>query len=265
MRIRAGVVAVSGALALSVIALQVSQASSPSFALTRADAAPLISKVVVNSGKPIVLGTTATKKVTVSVTASHSSGIKDALAYIWRGRDSNSNLYGFGFHPDGERAKCKAANATTSTCTLTITVNPGYLWNANATTWRVYVGAWGKDGSFIEKDTFSSVRFQRLSRLTADASPEPVKKGRTVTVTGKLDRANWDTRKYAGYASQSVKLQFRRKNSSTYATVKTVKGSKTGTLKTTVKAVEDGYWRWSFAGTASTTAVDAPGDFVDVK
>ncbi|MFF9593026.1 DUF5707 domain-containing protein [Streptomyces sp. NPDC014646] len=265
MRIRATVAAVSGALALSVLTVPASQASSPSFALTQANSAPVISKVVVNSGKPIVLGTTATKKVTVSVTASHSSGVEDALSYIWRGRDNNPNLYDFGFHPDGTKAKCKAANATTSTCTLTITVDPGYLWNTNATNWRVYAGAWGKDGSFTEKDTFSSVRFQRLSRLTADASPEPVKKGRTITVTGKLDRANWDTRKYAGYASQSVKLQFRKKNSSTYTTVKTVKSSKTGTLKTTVKAVQDGYWRWSFAGTASTPAVNAPGDFVDVK
>ncbi|PWI05076.1 calcium-binding protein [Streptomyces sp. NWU339] len=265
MRIHATVAAVSGALALSALAAPISQASNPSFALTRANAAPVISKVVVNSGKPIVLGTTATKKVTVSVTASHSSGIEDALSYIWRGRDSNPNLYGFGFHPDGERAKCKAANATTSTCTLTITVDPGYLWNTNATTWRVYASTWGKDGNFTENDRFSSVRFQRLSRLTVNASPEPVKKGRTITVTGKLDRANWDTRKYAGYASQSVKLQFRKKNSSTYTTVKTVKSSNTDTLKTTVKAVEDGYWRWSFAGTTSTPAVNATGDFVDVK
>ncbi|MFJ7196007.1 MULTISPECIES: DUF5707 domain-containing protein [unclassified Streptomyces] len=265
MRVRATVAAVSGALALSALAVPVSQASSPSSALTRVNADPVISKVVVNGGKPIVLGTTATKKVTVSVTASQSSGIDDALSYVWRGRDSNPNLYGLGFHPEAERAKCKAANATTSTCTLTITVDPGYLWNTNATNWRVYAAAWGKDGSFTERDTFSSVRFQRLSRLTVNASPEPVKKGNTITVTGKLDRANWDTRKYAGYASQSVRLQFRKKNSSAYTTVKTVKGSSTGKLRTTVKAVEDGYWRWSFAGTASTPAVNATGDFVDVK
>ncbi|MFE2035540.1 DUF5707 domain-containing protein [Streptomyces scopuliridis] len=265
MRIRATVAAVSGALALSALAVPVSQASSPSLAPTGADAVPVISKTVVNSGKPIVLGTTATKKVTVSVTASHASGIQDALSYIWKGRDSNPNLYGFGFHPDGETASCKAANATTSTCTLTITVDPGYLWNADAKSWRVYAAAWGKDGNFTEKDTFSSVRFQRLSKLDVNASPEPVKKGGTLTVTGKLSRANWETGTYKGYATQDVKLQFRKKSSSTYTTVKTVKGSSTGTLKTTVKAVEDGYWRWSFAGTASTPAVNATGDFVDVR
>ncbi len=44
-----------------------------------------------------------------------------------------------------------------------------------------------------------------------------------------------------------------------------VRSSNTGTLKTTVKAVQDGYWRWSFAGTISTPAVNSTGDFVDVK
>ncbi|MFE7466423.1 DUF5707 domain-containing protein [Streptomyces sp. NPDC057499] len=258
MRIRATVTAVTGALALSALAVPASQASG-------FPAAPVISKVVVNGGKPIVLGTTATKKVAVSITASHPSGIDDALVYLWRGRANNPNLYDFGFHPDTERAKCKAASSTTSTCTLTITVDPGYLWNTNATAWRVYAGAWAEDGMATLTDSFSTARFQRLSRLTVNASPEPVKKGRTLTVTGKLDRANWETRKYAGYANQPVKLQFRKKNSSTYTTVKTVKGSTTGTLRTTVKAAQDGYWRWSFAGTSTTPAVNAAGDFVDVR
>lgn len=47
--------------------------------------------------------------------------------------------------------------------------------------------------------------------------------------------------------------------------MKTVKTNSTGTLKTTVKASVDGYWRYSFAGTATTPAVNSTGDFVDVK
>ncbi len=47
--------------------------------------------------------------------------------------------------------------------------------------------------------------------------------------------------------------------------MKTVKTSSTGTLKTTVKASADGHWRYSFAGTSTTPAVSAAGDFVDVK
>ncbi|KQX83279.1 hypothetical protein ASD48_08820 [Streptomyces sp. Root1310] len=60
-------------------------------------------------------------------------------------------------------------------------------------------------------------------------------------------------------------LQFKKKGSTTYTTVKTVKTSSTGALKTTVKAAADGYYRYSFAGTTTTPAVSAAGDFVDVK
>ncbi|MYV63901.1 calcium-binding protein, partial [Streptomyces sp. SID4931] len=128
-------------------------------------------------------------------------------------------------------------------------------------------GAWvdANDGDFIWTEKAKSFKFQRASRLSANASPEPVKKGKTLTVTGKLERANWDTFKYHGYTKQPVKLQFKKKGVKSYTTVKTIKTSSTGTLKTTVKASADGHWRYSFAGTSTTPAVSAAGDYVDVK
>jgi hypothetical protein len=62
-----------------------------------------------------------------------------------------------------------------------------------------------------------------------------------------------------------VKLQFRKKTSSTYTTIKTIKTDSTGNLKTTTTATVDGYFRYSFAGTATTPAVNATGDYVDVQ
>ncbi|MYX97364.1 hypothetical protein GT045_21715, partial [Streptomyces sp. SID486] len=97
------------------------------------------------------------------------------------------------------------------------------------------------------------------------AAPEPVKKGRTLTVTGRLTRADWQDHKYHGYSGQPVKLQFRKKGSSAYTTLKTVRTNSAGSLKTTAKATADGYYRFSFAGTTTTAAVSAAGDFVDVK
>jgi len=44
-----------------------------------------------------------------------------------------------------------------------------------------------------------------------------------------------------------------------------VNTSSTGDLKTTTTASVDGYWRWSFAGTTTTPAVSATGDYVDVQ
>ncbi|MFC9424805.1 DUF5707 domain-containing protein [Streptomyces sp. NPDC056987] len=294
MRIRATVAAVSGALALSALAVPASQAAQPGgdrgdrpsapeygfaaqrgaaaapkakwlTAAAKAAAAPVITKTVVNGGKPIVVGTTATKKVTVAITASHASGIADAGTLLWIGKSlDDDDAFGFGQNEDN--AKCKAASATTSTCTLTVTVDPLLLINTDATYWNVGAAVLAKDGSDAYNDKYTKIRFQRLSKLTVNASPEPVKKGKTLTVTGKLSRANWETGTYKGYATQTVKLQFRKKDSKTYTDVKTVKTSGTGTLKTTTtKTTAAGYWRWSFAGTASTPAVNATGDYVAVK
>ncbi|MFJ8850846.1 DUF5707 domain-containing protein [Streptomyces sp. NPDC102437] len=294
MRIRATVAAVSGALALSALAVPAALAgdhsvpnlnkptsgaevfgtaaapgASKAAAATAADASePVISKVVVNGGKDIVLGTTAKKTISVSVTASHPSGVVDAYADLWHGTNPNSpDTIDGAILPNEEAATCTKVNATTSTCKLTFTIDPRYdlYKNALAGTWHVSGAALAGSGDMAWNDFFGTARVQRLSKLTVNAAPEPVKKGGTITVTGKLSRANWEDHAYHGYATQPVKLQFRKKTSSTYTTIKTIKSSSVGNLKTTVKASVDGYWRYSFAGTSTTPAVTTAGDFVDVK
>ncbi|MDL5202259.1 calcium-binding protein [Streptomyces sp. ALI-76-A] len=290
MRIRATVAAVSGALALSALVVPAAQADSqgavsldrPSIAerfgtssarsAFGAAATPTVSGVTVNAGKDIVLGTTVAKTISVSLTASHASGIEDAYIDLWHGPDVD-NADGF-LPPSGDTATCTASSATTSKCKLTIPVAPGLntedgigdlYANALAGTWHVSVGALSKDGEVYYTDYYKTHRIQRLSKLTVNAAPEPVKKGKTITVTGKLSRANWETRTYAGYSTQPVKLQFRKANSSTYTTVKTIKTNSTGNLSTTVTASVDGYFRYSFAGTSTTPAVTTAGDYVDVR
>ncbi|MFD1660479.1 hypothetical protein ACFSL4_20265 [Streptomyces caeni] len=46
---------------------------------------------------------------------------------------------------------------------------------------------------------------------------------------------------------------------------KTVCSDKYGNVKATTTAKYDGYWRFSFAGTTTTPAVNATGDYVDVR
>ncbi|MFD7878565.1 hypothetical protein ACFV5G_31485 [Streptomyces sp. NPDC059766] len=70
------------------------------------------------------------------------------------------------------------------------------------------------------------------------------------------------TRSHAG---QSVQLRFRKKGATACMTVRTVKTSSTGTLKTTVTASADGHRRFSFAGTSTTGTATAAGDFADVS
>ncbi|EWS93543.1 hypothetical protein SSIG_04139 [Streptomyces filamentosus NRRL 11379] len=235
----------------------------------RAAEVPVIKKVVVNGGKDIVVGTKSKQKFTIAITASSPSGIADAFAYLWHGHiDEIDGFLG----PTQKFGNCKvSADPTTSTCTVSVTVDPqsdDLYTSSLAGTWKVAAGALADTGSendFIWNETQAKTRVQRFSKLTVNASPEPVKKGKTLTVTGKLTRANWDTNTYKGYTNQPVKLQFKKKGAKSYTTVKTIKTSSTGTLKTTVKASADGYWRYSFAGTSTTPAVSAAGDFVDVK
>ncbi|MEV8306823.1 DUF5707 domain-containing protein [Streptomyces flavidovirens] len=280
MRIRATVAAVSGALALSAFAVPAAQAEDAPKADSLsafAGQAPAddvvgdtkITNVVVNGGKNIVLGTTAAKTFTVSVTATDPSGIQDAYVDLWHGTsvDEPDGLFMSNEYMNDKPATCTASSATTSTCKLTFTVDPEYdlYKNSLAGTWKVTAAAAGKDGDYIWKDAYKTHRVQRYSKLTVNASPEPVVKGKTITITGKLSRANWETSTYAGYTGQPVKLQFRKAGTSTYSTVKTLNTNSTGNLKTTVTAASDGYWRWSFAGTSTTPAVSAAGDYLDVR
>jgi hypothetical protein len=100
---------------------------------------------------------------------------------------------------------------------------------------------------------------------TANATPEPVKKGKTVTVSGKLTLADWEAGMYAGSKENPVRLQFRKKGNSAYTTVKTVRTGAAGALRTTVKASVDGYYRFSCAGTTSASALNSAADFIDVR
>ncbi|SNS73819.1 hypothetical protein SAMN05216252_10893 [Actinacidiphila glaucinigra] len=275
MRIRATVAAVSGALALSALAVPAAHADGTAHgfsfpSLTKRTAAPAddaegdttISSVVVNAGKPVVLGTTSKLTVKVTLTANDPSGIYDADALLYHGTYPNA--------VDGAETSvkaCGAKNAATYTCTLTysFTSKETVYKNGLAGTWKVAAYAVGQDGDFVEKDALKTFKVLRTSKVTVNAAPEPVKKGRTITVTGSLTLANWETHKYGGYAGQKVALQFRKAGTTNYVNVKGITSSRTGSLKTTVKAAQDGYYRFNFIGSPTAAPVVAAGDHVDVK
>ncbi|MHA5047257.1 calcium-binding protein [Streptomyces sp. SD15] len=259
MRMRATLGVVTGALALSAFAVPAAQADEVEGDTT-------ISNVVVNGGKPVVVGATTKKTITVSFTVKDGSGVDWAQAILYHGTDIESSDSGAVANGSSGRATCTVVNATTSTCKSTFDLTPGSnLINSVAGGWKVWAIAAGKDADYVQKDNAKSFLAQRLSKLTVNASPEPVKKGKTITVTGALTRANWESGKYAGLSGQSVKLQFKKKGTTTYTTVKTIKSTTGGALKTTVTASVDGNYRYSYAGIASTPAVSAVGDAIDVQ
>ncbi|WP_202510446.1 hypothetical protein [Streptomyces sp. SID5643] len=302
MRIRATVAAVTGALALSALAVPAAQAAEPKVPADIAAASEVLhadsgrsafagavdgeaialnatfSNVKVNNGKNIAVGTTNLVKVPVSFTLTHGQEVDIHAAdffagvELYRGASFEESVFFF----DSNDATCTDSSATVASCKATVEIDPFALLNEDAGSWKAAAFAVAFNGEDPEnpnldnvgvavKDPTNSFKLQRYSKLTVNASPEPVKKGKTITVTGKLSRANWDDNKYHGYTNQSVKLQFRKKGSDTYTTLKTIKSNSTGELKTTTTASSDGYFRWSFAGTTTTPAVNATGDFVDVQ
>ncbi|NBM16497.1 hypothetical protein [Streptomyces sp. GC420] len=317
MRIRATVAAVTGALALSALAVPAAQADgSPS----REDAAELVravraakqagsedaaasgrslaaaedgvpydldlsfSNVKVNGGKPIVAGISNKVTAPVTYTVTHGADVDifadDFLMDIelYRGTDYWTAFDAGNYLIGDDWPVCTAVSSTEATCKGTIDIYPDLeLSNADATTWKTYGYALAYNGQDPDGPDWSQVgytetdpigvttKLQRYSKLSVNASPEPVVKGKTITVTGKLTRANWDTLSYAGYTNQPVKLQFKKKGTDTYTTIKTVYTNSYGNLKTTYTASADGYWRWNFAGTSTTPAVKSSADYVDVQ
>ncbi|GLX51344.1 hypothetical protein Shyhy01_42940 [Streptomyces hygroscopicus subsp. hygroscopicus] len=305
MRIRATVAAVSGALALSALALPAAHAagqervraensvsevaraahhpgrgtSSVAASGTPYQLNATFSAVKVNNGKNISVGTTKPVNVPVSFTLTHGAEVdihaRDFVAAIelYRGSSFDNSVYAF----DSAPATCTDTSTTVATCKSAVIVDPAELLSEDAGSWRAAAFAVafnGQDPSkpgdlskvgVAVKDPTNSFKLQRWATLNTDAAPEPVKKGKTITVTGKLARADWDDGKYHGYADQPVKLQFRKKGAGTYTTLKTVRTSSTGSLRTTTTATVDGSYRYAFAGTTTTPATTAAGDYVDVK
>ena len=265
MRIRAIVAAVSGAVALSALAVPAAQAAPAGPAVT-------FSNVKVNAGKNIVVGPTTQVTVaatyTVTKPADLSASSFETGPVLYRGTLglSADDILG-GDNP----GTCTTVSSTVLKCTAKIELRPASsddtedLFNGEAGTWKIGALAVNDGGGMTWQGGFGTTKVQRLAKLTANATPEPVKKGKTITVTGKLSRANWDTNTYGGYAGQYVKLQFKKKGATAYTTLKTIKSSSTGALKTTVTASADGYFRYVFVGTTTTSAVNAAADFVDVQ
>jgi len=142
-----------------------------------------------------------------------------------------------------------------------VSLSPRDLLNADAGTWKAKGSATWADGTISGSSTF---RVVRGARLTTGATPEPVRKGATITVKGALTRANWESGKYAGYTQRDVRLQFKPQGGA-YANLKTVRTGSGGALKTTVKAAKDGCFRYVFAGSSTTARVTSGGDCVDVR
>jgi hypothetical protein len=225
-----------------------------------------IFRLGVNEGAPLIVGTPVSDGYPMEITAifavTSSSGVASAGAALWHGAYNA---------PDariGSSATCHAMPTTTSFCSVTL-----YLWdprstlssNALAGNWQVEVWASGRNGtSHADMHALGTLPVKQATGLTADATPEPVAKGKTITVVGTLTRANWQSWTITPYASRTVTLQY-AKSGGAWTNVKTATTDATGKLKTTVTASADGSYRWTFPGDAASDTVTSDADYVDVQ
>ncbi|MFJ6574120.1 hypothetical protein ACIQNU_42685 [Streptomyces sp. NPDC091292] len=266
------VAALVGALALSVLNAPAAQA---------ADTGITVSDIVINDGKPIVVGTSKVVEPPLRFRIALPPGYStddpfgyDAHPFLYRGSikaaaDTGEDFIGPGgytcYEIDSKHAHCEGA--------LYIDPHPTQDHvdsNSDATTWKVGVSLrlWKADGGLKagELETRSmTAQLKRAAKATTNASPEPVTKGKSITVTGKVTRANWGTKKYNAYSGRTVSLQFRAKGTDTFKTVKKATTSSTGALKATVTASVDGSYRWVYYGNSTTGVATSPADYVDVR
>ena len=148
-----------------------------------------------------------------------------------------------------------------------ITISPSDLDNTMAGTVDTTLMAYefnDEDEVVYQREVNRDLHLYRAAQLTVNAYPEAVKRGATLTVTGRLQRANWDEGVYQGYPNRTVTLMFRVKNGS-YAAVQQVTSGAGGALRATVPADQDGYWVWDYAGNATTAKARPAGDYIDVR
>ncbi|MFE9460988.1 hypothetical protein [Streptomyces californicus] len=224
------------------------------------------SRVTMNGGKPIVIGVKeevevhGTFRMTTKLTYDHGPTL-----FPYRGKPGHGDeLWNTIFSSD-----CKVVDKAKGICDFEeqLHIDPRHIdfGNEDAGAWKAAARVNLRGDGYDIDDVNLPLRVQRATRLTVNASPEPVAKGKTITVTGKITRANWDTHTYQGYAGRSVSLQFKAAGSSSYKTVKKAVSGTGGALRTTVKATGPGSWRWTYYGNSTSGAKSSSGDHVAVR
>jgi hypothetical protein len=113
-----------------------------------------------------------------------------------------------------------------------------------------------------------TVQRQSTFAKTFKATPDPVKKGKAITLKAALTRINWNgakTLKFGAFGKAKVQVQFRADGSTKYVAVKTVSADAKGKISTTVKATKSGRYRFVFAGISTTAPATSTSDAVVVK
>ncbi|MFH8378840.1 HtaA domain-containing protein [Streptomyces cyaneofuscatus] len=161
------------------------------------------------------------------------------------------------FQAKGAKTWSKAATVTTSAkgaIATSVTAKADGTWRAR------YAGTADRAAAVSGTD-FVDVKL-RTSISGFNASPEPVRKGRTITAKGTLRSLDGTWKNTSG---QSVNILFQAKGSKKWSKLATVRTNGKGVFSKGFTAKKDGTWKAEFKATAARLGTTGPGDYVDVR
>lgn len=261
---RRATAAIATAAAFSAV-LAVAALAAPAAGADQDDSGTQFWNIDVNHDRDYTVGVEAARKrvFSVSATVSDPSGVESVSYELWHGADRAN--------ADGVMAgssHCVKLNETTSFCEALVTADPNVNLRSNALAgvWTISPIATDGAGNVTRGEGAYLARIKRQTYMSQTvATPQPVKKGKGLTVKARMTVASWETRKNVPLIGHQVLLQYRKGTSGAFVTVKKVKTDRDGWVTATVKATADGAYRYDFAGTSLTQATTGSADFVDVK
>lgn len=253
MRRRSAVLLVSGVLAVGGILL-------PSIQQQASHGDTRILGVVVNGGKPIVLGASGSADFAFSITAEDKSGIKSVGSIgIW------SANYGI-LVPS--KASCRATSKTVSVCTGTssVSVPKRQIYDDMAGSWFLQATANANDGDKRTED--KAGRFKILKQVTATlyGATTPVAKGQPFSVSGQLLKPDWKSQQMVANPGAKAQLEFCTvADCSRTKVVATAKANSSGNVSVTVRAAQTGTYLWVSPATFWSAAASSQQVQVEVN
>ncbi|MGW9459221.1 HtaA domain-containing protein [Streptomyces globisporus] len=161
------------------------------------------------------------------------------------------------FRAKGAKTWSRATSVTTDNkgvATASVTAVKDGTWRAR------YAGTADRAAAVSSSDNVDVKLRTAVSGF--NASPEPVRKGRTITVKGTLRSLDGTWKNTSG---QSVSILFKADGSSKWTKLATVKTNSKGVFSKGFTAKKDGTWKAQFTATSSRLGTTGSGDRVDVR
>ncbi|GII65967.1 hypothetical protein Skr01_60520 [Sphaerisporangium krabiense] len=259
---------IATALVAAAVGASVLTVAAPALADPAPDAPVSIESVKVTPD-PVVIRGSDDVTVTATVQTVNAADVKIGFGPTGQGGAPDCN-------PCAGAAKASAGGAEWKTWTRSIVLDR----RDPDGKWVVYVEATGRDGKVVKAESSFQVRHVRVhkpyrgpraTRIEGfDASPEPVRKGRKLTLEGRLTaascRGNWwwngdvyvvgdgrcrDDHRWSGWRQvgwQDIKVYFHPASGGRWQYVDTIGTNPDGTFFTKIPAYWSGTWKVVFEG-----------------